>query len=329
MAKRKKLGTLGDALRKAMSTSAGAGGDFLPTPLADEFIDYVREMNVCRQLFRTVTMTSKTLDFPKILSAAKVYYQSTEAGEATETSFTTGTIRLTAKKFMSQMIVSEELYEDSNTNFQTVVRDQFANAVAEAEEEAMLVGDTTHTATAASDAASTTANWFTKDHRLTWDGLYTLAGRVASSAPRVDAGGAAMSTALVRQAMFNMGKYGRVMQNLVVFLNPWSVNQLLDDSKLVTVDKYGPDATIHSGEFGKLYGKITVISSDYLPDGGGVITHVRNPVIGDRRLIKVKSEEVIQNDARRTVTSTRLDFKVEHHGALCQIYALEHPSSTS
>ena len=77
MAKRK-FG-LGDALRKAMSTAAGAGGDFLPTPLADEFIEFVREANVCRQIFRTVTMTSMTLDFPKILSAAKVYLQATQA----------------------------------------------------------------------------------------------------------------------------------------------------------------------------------------------------------------------------------------------------------
>lgn len=329
MAKRKKIGTLGDALRKALTTEAGVGGDFLPTPLADEFIDFVRDLNVCRQIFRAVTMTSKTLDFPKILSAAKVYYQSTEAGESTATEFTTGTVRLTAKKFMSQIMVSEELYEDSNTDFQAIVRDQFGAAVAEAEEEVMLMGDTAHTATAATEAAGNDANWFSKDHRLTWDGLYTLAGRVASSSPRVQAGGAAMTTAIVREAMFNMGKYGRVMQNLVVFLNPWSINQLLDDPKLVTVDKYGPNATIHSGEFGKLYGKIMVLSSDYLPDGGGVMTHIRNPVIGDRRLIKIKSEEVIQNDARRTVVSVREDFKVEHHRALCQIIELEHPSSLS
>jgi len=326
---KRKIGTLGDALRKAMNTTAGTGGDFLPTPLADEFIDFVRERNVCRQIFRTVTMTSMTLDFPKVLSAAKVYHQSTQAAEATETSFTTGTIRLTAKKLMSQMMVSEELYEDANTDFQAIVRDQFGAAIAEAEEEAMLVGDTTHTATAATEALATDANWFTKDHRTTWDGLYTRAGRVASSAPRVNANGAAMSTAFLREAMFNLGKYGRKMQDLVVFLNPWSVNQLLDDAKLVTVDKYGPNATIHSGEFGKLYGKITVFASNYLPDGGGVMTHVQNPVIGDRRLIKFKSEEVIHYDARRSVISVRMDFNVEHHAALCQIYNLEHPSSTS
>ena len=325
----RKIGTLGDALRKALSTAAGVGGDFLPTPLADEFIEYVRERNVCRQIFRTVTMTSMTLDFPKILSAAKVYYQSEQAAEATETAFTTGTIRLTAKKLMSQMMVSEELYEDANTDFQIIVRDQFGGAIAEAEEEAMLMGDTAHTAGAGSEAAATDANWFTKDHRLTWDGLVTLAGRVASSAPRVNASGSGMSTAFVREAMFNLGKYGRVMQNLVVFLNPWSVNQLLDDQKLVTVDKYGPNATIHSGEFGKLYGKITIIASNYVPDGYGVMTHVQNPVIGDRRLIKFKSEEVIHYDARRSVISVRLDFKIEHHRALCQIYNLELPSSTS
>lgn len=322
------LGSLQHAIMKALSTTAGAGGDFLPTPLATDFIKWIRDRNFCRQLFRVVTMPNKTFDWPKILSAAKVYLES-EGGTATQTNITTGTVRLTAKKLMSQILATEELYEDANQDFDMIIRDHFAAAVAEAEEQSMILGDTTHTATSVSEAVATEADWFTKDNRLSWDGLLTLGGRIASAAPRVNGGSAAMSTAIARQMMYNLGKYGRVMQDLVLFVNPWSANELLDDAKLVTIDKYGQNATIVTGEFGKLYGKARVINSAFVTDGYAVMTHRSNPVIGDRRKIKIKDEEVIQSDQRRTVVSVRMDFKVEHHEAICQAYSLNLPSDAS
>ena len=101
---------LSDALKKALSTAAGAGGDFLPVPLATEFIRYVFNQNFLRQAFRVAPMISKTRDYPKVLGGTKVYYESTEGGTATETSMTTGTIRLTAKKFMSQITISLKVF---------------------------------------------------------------------------------------------------------------------------------------------------------------------------------------------------------------------------
>lgn len=328
--------SLDEALRKALSTAAGAGGDFLPLPLANEFIDYVWDLNFIRQLFPGTIMTSKTKDYPKILGGTKVFYESTEGGEATETSMDTATIRLTAKKFMSQIKMSEEVIEDAAFDMEGIVSNNFANALAAAEEEAMIVGNPDHTPTTAVEANATATTWFTKDHRMIFYGLLTLAadiaGKISSetrAANRVDAGGNDMTTALIRQAMYNLGKYGRVMQNLVLIVNPWSANQLLDDSKLVTVDKYGANATIHTGEFGKLYGKTTAINSAYCTDGYGVITHVQNPIIGDRRAIKIKSEDIIKSDQKRYVISERIDFTIQHKPALCQIYDLDIPATTS
>ena len=327
---------LNDALVKALSTTAGVGGDFLPTPLANEFIALVRDKNVFRQIFRVINMPGKTYDFPKILSGPSVYYESNEAVEAVETSMTTGTLRFTARKFMAQLKASQELFEDANQDMDAIIRDHFAKAMADAEEETCLIGDRSHTATAASESAATAVNWYTKDHKLAWNGIVTLAGDIVGTlssgnraANRVDAGGADMSTSLIRQLLYNLGKYGRVYSDIVVFVNPWSANQLLDDSKLITLDKYGPKATIVTGEFGKLYGKIAVVSSDYVPDQYAVGTHVQNVVLGDRRMVKIKSEELIAYDSRRIVISQRADMQVEHQDALCQIYGLDAPSTWS
>jgi len=331
------LGSLQDALNKALTTAGGEGGDFLPTPLANTFIDLVRDKNVFRQIHRVVNMPGKTFDYPKILSGPTVYYESTElTQEAVETTITTGTVRLTARKFMAQIKASEEVFEDANQDMDSIIEQHFVAGLAEAEEETMLVGDRTHTATALSPSVATDGNWYSKDHRLAWNGILTLAGDIVGTlsqgnraANRVDAGGAGMSTQLVRQLLYNLGKYGRTMSNIVLYMNPWSANQLLDDSKLVTVDKYGPSATIHTGEFGKLYGKITVINSDKCTDQYAVGTHISNPVIGDRRKIKLRKEDIIEYDARRVVISQRADMKVEHQDALCQIHDLDAPSTWS
>jgi hypothetical protein len=330
------MNELKNALQKALSTAAGVGGDFLPTPLATEFIDLVREKTFCRQVFRVQKMPNKVWDFPKILGGPKVYYEATEGTAAIETSVTTGTIRLTAKKFIAQIKASMELFEDANADFDAIIRDHFAAGMAEAEEETFIVGDRSHTASAMTEGAATEVNWYVKDHRLAWNGLLTLAGDIVGTlsmgnraANRVDASGAAISTTLIRQMLYNLGKYGRNYSNLILILNPWSSNQLLDDTKLVTLEKYGPKATIFTGEIGKLYGKITVLTSDFCTDGYGVLTHKGNAIVGDRRLVKMKSEEIIENDQKRIVISQRADMQVEYQDALVQIYDLDQPSTWS
>lgn len=329
------MSKLNQAIKKALNTTAGSGGDFLPTPLATKFISYVRDKNFFRSTFPTTTMKTKTKDYPKVLGNTKVYYQPTEGGTANKTNMKTGTIQLSAKKFMAQIDMTEEVLEDAEGDFKSVVRNHFAEQLAAAEEEAMISGDASH-ATTSTESAATDTNWFENDHRLIFNGLLTLASDIAGviendtrAANRVNASGVDMSTAIGRQAMFNLGKYGRVMSDLILILNPWSANQLLDDTALKTIDKYGSKATIVSGEIGALYGKIKVINSPYCTDGYGVMTHKSNPLTGDRRKVRIKEDENISDDIRFFVITSRIDFTVLYKGALCQIYNLDTPSDAS
>jgi hypothetical protein len=335
--------SLEDAIRKALTVAgdtAGKGADFIPTPLATEFIGFVRDENFCRQLFTSVPMTAPTRDYPKILGGSKVYYQSAEGGTVSSTlnQFKTGTVRLEAKKFMTEVILSEEVIEDSTDtgDIEMIVQDHFIAQLAAAEEEVMIAGNPAHTPTTATEASADETTWYTKDHRLAFYGLLTLAADITGdlnlgtrAANRVNAGALDMSATIVRNAIYNMGKYGRTMSNLVLMINPWSISQLLDDSKLTTLEKYGPNATIFTGEVGKLWGKVTVINSPFVTDGYGVITHKSNPMIGDRRLIKVARDVMVSEDARKFVLSERMDFQVQYLDALCQIYNLDLPSSAS
>lgn len=324
-----------ELLKTLVSTAEGVGGDFLPTPLAATFIEYVRELNFLRQAFNVVPMESKTRDYPKVLGGTKVYYQPTEGGAALQTGFTTGSLQLEAKKFMAQINLSEEVIEDAAFNMEAIVQDHFGAQLAEAEEEAMIVGNPAH-ATTPTEGAATEINWFNRDHRLIWYGLLTLAGDIAGvinddtrAANRVNVAGAQLSTAHLRQALFNMGKYGRRMSDIVAIVNPWAANTLLDDPKLVTLEKYGPNATIFTGEFGKLYGKITMINSAFMTDTFGVVTHRANPILGDRRRVSIKSDSDITSDSRLFVLTERADFLVQYKGALVQLFDIEAASDES
>jgi len=319
---------LTEAILKAITTTAGQGGDFLPQPIASRFVDYLRDENYCRSHFRPETMTSKTKDIPKVLSSSSVYYESTETTEAVATQFTTGTMRLTAKKLFAKIEISTEEVEDAAFDMESIVKEQIAGSVGNTEEECMMVGDPSHTATALTPGAATDADWYTKDPRLIFKGLFTLAAE-AGAATAVAGASADASSLMLREALYNLGKYGRRWSDIVVYLNPWSVNQMLDDSKIVTMDKVGPKATILTGTFFLLYGKISIINEVYAPNGKGVMLPKRNAIIGDRRKLKIIREMVAQNDMYRYVFSERIDFAVEQLAALAPINGMAEPVSTS
>ena len=317
-------------LIKQQTTTSGYGGDFLPLPIASRFIDFVRDANYCRSLFRVQSMTSKTLDFPKILTAGAVYYENTETSTAIRTTFTTGSIRFEAKKLMAKVEVSSEVIEDEGAAFdmEMIVREQSARNMGQAEEEAMMLGNISHQATATSPASATAANWYQKDHRLIFNGLFTIAGG-ANAVQSVSANGAVCSSAHLRELMYQLGKYGRVMSDLVTFMNPWSANQMLDDSKVVTMDKAGTRATIFTGTLFLLYGKINCFNEVFAPNGQACMTPRLNPIIADRRAVKIERERVPQQDMNRYVISERIDFKVEHEDAVALLEDLEEPSEES
>ena len=153
--------SLDGVFSKAVTTTTGDAdgnvGNFLPTPLYNQFIELLREKTFTRSLFRTINMPNAVLDIPAVSAGTKVYYQSAEAAAGTATSVTASKITLTARKLMAQVLMSKEVLEDANNNLQQVMTKDFASSLAAAEEEAFLVGRTSaptvagHNGTGAND----------------------------------------------------------------------------------------------------------------------------------------------------------------------------------
>lgn len=313
---------------KAVTIGSGQTGNvanpFLPAPLAAAFIDVVTENNNFRKIFRAMPMRSRTRSIPKILSGTEVFYQSDEATEGESTTFSSGTISLEAKKLFAWIEISEETFEDGIVDMRSMIRMLFARGMGIAEEKAFLTGDVDHTPTTAVKASASGNTWFTKDPRLAYDGILTI-GRedgvkqTVNGAATVDVWG---------EGLYRLGLYAKQTSQLVSFVNPWSANQLLRDDDLKTVDKYGPKATILTGEIGEIFNKWKLINSDYIPNGQSVSTHRDNVIIGDRRRIKFKEDDVVKNDSVVWAISERVAMEVEYDDAILFMHGLSKPSAS-
>ena len=312
-AKMMKATTIGDT-PFGRGTSGHIAQPFLPDPLAATFIDLVRESNVFRSVFRSFRMKSRVRTVPKLLTGTKVYYQSQEASEGQETTWTAGTIELLAKKLFAWIEISEETFEDGILDMRSLIRDMFAKGMGEGEEKAFLTGDVDHLTTTSEPAGSDTysGTWFNKDARLAFDGLLTIG--IESGINQAVNGNCTADA--FRLGIYRLGRFGRQQPKLITFLNPYSANQILDDDNLRTVDKYGKAATILSGEIGFLWNKWKVITTDVIPEGYGVSTHTDNVMLGDRRMIKFAEDSIIKSDSVVWAISERIAMEVEYDNAV-------------
>lgn len=316
--------TIGEAPH-GRTDSGTVAQPFLPDPLASAFIDIVTEVNSFRKIFRVFKMNSRVRSIPKLLQGTEVYYQPDEATAGEETTFTAGNIQLIAKKLFAWAEVSEETFEDAVLDMAAMLRKIFARGMGSAEEKTFLTGDVDHTPTTATKASATTTTWFTKDPRLAFDGILTI-GKESGTTMAVNGN---CTADVFGEAIYHMGLYGKQTSQLISFLNPWSANQLLRDTNLLTVDKYGAKATLYTGEIGSLYNKWRIINSDYIPNGEGVTTVRDNVVIGDRRKVKLAKEYQIKKDSQVWAISERIAMEVEHDDACLAMTGLTEPSTAS
>ena len=362
-------------------TDSKVGNTFLTEPLWGQFIELLTEQSFVRQIARSIPMDQPTLRIPAISTGLSVFAAG-EGLEADTTSMQADDFLLEAKKIMAQVIASAELYEDSVQNIEKIITDDFVRAIAQAEEQAFLLGRVTtpggnpsgsvkgadsYTASAKGSVESLTnmfnnsfgagcnfdyTDWSTvsdmqsgsakqkiSNSPLTiCDGVVTTAldeGNVIDMKGSSFYGGNAYKA--IREAIYKLGLLGRNRNDLVLILNPVSSNQLLQSDELLTLDKYGANATILTGEVGSLFG-VKIIESSFLPSAGitvsdgstaenggygkggyGVLVHKPSLLLGDLRKVQVENERIIKNDAFRTVISERIAFGMERRSGAVAI----------
>ena len=322
--------------------AASSGGTMLPTETSDEIIQIVYEKNFMRSLFPALPMSRQTVDVPSLTGSIAFHEQtltdSQDGTAAGESSHTTSKLTLTLKTMIANVPIGNYLIAYGVEGLLSVIRDDIASRLAFNETNLFLNGDTETGSSYADNingayhASTNTSgvNATNNDYLLMFDGLRKGAGKTVSVS-------GTFAVSHVREAINSLGVYAEDRDELSLIVSRNLEVQILGLTELQTVDKYGPAATILTGEVGRIYG-IRVFASSAMPnnlnfagvfDGSttnktlALLLHNRSPLIGnstvaDRRFSMDFHDEPTKD---RFVLIPRQDiaFGLRYSDAVCKL----------
>ncbi|MBA7646162.1 hypothetical protein ES703_53924 [subsurface metagenome] len=311
-------------LRKAMDTQTTAEGfEWIPTGFSTELIERVKLALKVAALFRRFNMPTPTYRFPAegVEAVAYLAPESVVDSSVKITASTPRTRRVTfeARKLAARVMFSEEMTEDSLIPVLPFIKDKLVEALAVAEETSVINGVALPGPHQDIDVVNPL------DARFAWDGLRLFARTCAGGVAQVNFGGTAagFTTINMRAIREAMGIYGVDPDKLTWITSTCGYNGLLNNVDVLTLDKYGPNATILKGELGK-FDNIPIVVSEYVRrdlDANGVYSGPGNNLtimllvyrdgfmFGDRRKVTLKTKEDIEVDQVISVATQRLDFQ--------------------
>ena len=257
-------GTIG----KIFADSSGIGAEWIPD---NTLPTLERELLMARRiesLFGTVTIPAGgSMVLPFLTTGLRPY----KAGAATtddpaqfsSSSLTTASRTFTAVKLAARMQVDRDASEDSIVGAIQVGREELVGALVDGSEDAIINGDAT-----ASHQDTGLTGWNirsrwgasglggTADHRRLWTGLRARATDVSNT----NDAGSTQTTAGFGAAIASLDSpHG--MGDVVAVTSPeYMLVKMLLLAEVLTVDKYGANATVLTGELGRLLGKPIFIS---------------------------------------------------------------------
>ncbi len=245
------------------------GQEWVPDVWSSELWRKARAENVILPLFRVVEMPSNPFELPISGADPTVYYVPETQDEddlrwvrATRSPISqigSGKVTLSAKKLALRVGFSAELVEDAAIPLIPLYREQALRVMADAIDHVLLNGDTETGATGNINSDDGALSGTTKS--LVFDGLRKLP-LVTNTDNALDGNGAP-SVALLRSLRFLMPpRYALRPKDCAYIVDGSTYAKLLSDTSLATVDKFGPYATVITGEIAKVDGVPVLVSSE-------------------------------------------------------------------
>ena len=316
------------SLKAAMdSTTAGSGGELVDTQEARALWDDVNLETAVAPLFNTIHMPSNPFQIPLQLGDVN-WYPGTQNTAVTSTALSTSRQTLTAHELVAEVPWSYDLDEDAVIAMMEELRRSLLGNAREVIDDVILNGDITTTNNINADGATIAASTAGKGHWLLgFDGLLHL--------PLVDNTGQANNhNSAVSGDMFNevrakLGKYGVRPSEVVYITDVNTFIRSLSISSFRTLDKFGPQATILTGQLGAVEGIPVIVSEQMaLADSDGKVTGAGNTASTGRLLavnrsqwrVGFKRELTIETvrDAQKRQNIMVVSFRIalqEHGGA--------------
>ncbi|MGH3834181.1 MAG: hypothetical protein ACRDSF_00535 [Pseudonocardiaceae bacterium] len=316
----------------AMDTAeSGFGSQLVGAQYVGELWDAPRRLGKVFPLIDSFEMTDPTAFLPVEVDIPEMLFvsESTANNSSNYTTVKTGSqrVQVDAKKFVIHQMWSGEMEEDSIIAFVPFLRRQAAMSVVHYSDSLVLNGDTTNAATGNinlddADPADT-------KHYLAFDGI-RHAALVDNTANGTDAAGAVTLTLVdgQRSKMIDSARlvdwgHPTDFSDLAHVADPETADKLSLLDEVLTVDKYGNNATILNGELSRLKnhpliaciavpkteadGKVSTTGANNTK-GQVVTVNRRGFKVGWRRRIMVETERLPATDQTRIVYSMRLGF---------------------
>ncbi|WP_189059591.1 hypothetical protein [Longimycelium tulufanense] len=324
-------GAYQSAIRAMDTAETGFGKELIGNQYVGELWEAARRESRVFGLIDTFEMTDPTaflpveVDFPEMLFVS----ESTANNSSNYATVKTGSerVQVDAKKFVIHQMWSGEMEEDSIIPFIPFLRRQAGLSIGFHSDSLVLNGDTTNAGTGNinlddADPADT-------KHYLAFDGI-RHAALVDNTGNDVNAAGAVTLSLLndLRGKMIDTTRkvdwgHPTDMNDLVYVSDPETADKIALLDEVLTVDKYGPAATVLNGELARIQGHphIPSIAVSKTEDDGKVSNTAANNTkgqviafnrrafkVGWRRRVRVETERLPATDQTRIVYSLRMGF---------------------
>lgn len=291
---------------------SGTGAAWVPTGYSPDLIWKFELERPIAAKFEIVQMPNDPFRIPRQTSRGKIYKKSRGVA-VTKSQSGDDYVDLSTTTLAGYQSVAYEMEEDAILAMIPFIRTDLAMDMADGEENLLLNGDTTGTH---QDSDCTE----TDDALTSWKGLRKLS---KDGSDTYDFGGANPTLLALRAMRSQMGKYGINPRRLFYVVGPVGLVHLLNVDEVQTLDKYGPSATVITGEIGRIDG-VPILTSGYIREDlnasgnydGATKTftgiQLVNPsgfIIGRRRAPLMESFHDVIAGSDELVVSMREDFE--------------------
>ena len=242
-----------EIVQKALtSTGVGIGDEYVPTGMAAQlWQDFFVSSRVVPTL-STIPMPTDPFDFP-LGWGAVTWRKGTQNTAATVSDPATAKSTLTSTEQVAEVNWSYTLDESSVIAVLPTLREELSRSGGEAIDNFAMNADATDAGTGninLDDANPPDDSYYLSDGQ---DGIRHLY-LVDNTGQSTDVN-ANLTDAMVRAGIGRLGKYGVDVPRLAMFTDPETyINGMLALTNVVTVDKFGPAATVLTGELSKYSG---------------------------------------------------------------------------
>jgi len=292
-------------LKAAMdSTTSGSGDELLDTQEARALWDDVNLETSVAPLFNTVQMPSNPFQIPLQLGDVN-WYPGTESVSTKRTGLATARQTFTAYELAAEVPWSYDLDEDSVIAMMEELRRSLMRNAREVIDDVILNGDTTVTNNINADGATIANTDAGKGQWLLgFDGLLHLP--LVDNTSQATDHNAAVSDDMFNEVRSKLGKYGVRPSETVYVTDVNTFIRALSVSNFRTLDKFGPQATLLTGQLGAVEGIPVIVSEQMaLADTDGKVTDAGNGTNTGRLLIVNRSQWRVGFKRELTIETVR------------------------